>query len=160
MHKKIVLVVIVVILTAGNVRTSLVFYSDLKSELSSLRISLTESQKSLVLDARNFEIYTVREGDTLSEIADRFDISPNFLQHINSLTSTIEINQVLLIPPSNAVLIEIESDTELHKLAIKYETNELIIMLYNPQVDFSDQNWSAEVTDLWLPNVTPPLPTN
>ncbi len=160
MHKKIVLVVIVVILTAGNVVTSLVFYSDLKSELSSLRISLTESQKSLVLDARNFEIYTVQEGDTLSEIADRFDISPNFLQHINSLTSTIEINQVLLIPPSNAVLIEIESDTELHKLAIKYETNELIIMLYNPQVDFSDQNWSAEVTDLWLPNVTPPLPTN
>ena len=44
--------------------------------------------------------YVIKPGDTLSEIADQFDISMNALKRANRLSSTnkIRVGQVLQIP--------------------------------------------------------------
>ena len=54
---------------------------------------------------RYTDIYTVRRGDTLSEIAEQFSLSVTELKSINGLQgNTIQIGQVLELPGSDSLL--------------------------------------------------------
>ena len=46
-------------------------------------------------------VYVVQPGDTLYRIADRYETSMAALDQINRLNGTIEVGQVLVIPPAN-----------------------------------------------------------
>ena len=67
--------------------------------------------------------YTVKSGDTLYSIANKYDTSVDELKSTNNLTSNIlQIGQMLVIPSKNAVYTVKSGDT-LYSIAQKYNTS-------------------------------------
>lgn len=78
-------------------------------------------------------IYVVREGDTLSQIADMFDVSVNTIKWGNDIsdTSSISVGQTLVILPISGVKHTIEKGETLQSIAKKYKGDIEEIMQYN-----------------------------
>ena len=70
--------------------------------------------------------YTVADGDSLYNLANRFDISLNTILWANnlSLNSYLKPGQILIIPPISGVLHKIVRGDTLSKIAIKYGAEE------------------------------------
>lgn len=77
--------------------------------------------------------YTVQEGDTLSEIAGRFNVSVNTILWANDLTvkSTIKSGQTLTILPVSGIEHSVVSGETLASLAKKYGGDATEIATYN-----------------------------
>ncbi|HVX90123.1 MAG TPA: M23 family metallopeptidase [Candidatus Paceibacterota bacterium] len=77
--------------------------------------------------------YTVVEGDTLSEIAEKFGVSTNTILWANNLTlkSTIKPGMTLLILPVSGVEHTVLSGETLASLATKYHADATEIATYN-----------------------------
>ena len=84
-------------------------------------------------------IYTVREDDTLSHIADMYGVTVNTILWANDLTkaSSIREGQVLVILPIVGVRHDVKKGDTLSKIAKEYEGNEEEILSYN-QLDNED----------------------
>lgn len=81
-------------------------------------------------------IYTVREGDTLSSIAELFDVSVNTIVWANDITGeTIGVGDTLIILPVSGVRHEVAEDETVSGLASRYGVTEEKILSYNKLAD-------------------------
>lgn len=77
-------------------------------------------------------IYVVREGDSLSQIAQMFDVSVNTIRWSNDISgSTISPGQTLVILPISGVRHTVAKDETLEGIAKKYKGNFEEILQYN-----------------------------
>ena len=104
--------------------------------------SFVESNETMVLPPGvNFEkstlsdqimVYTVQEGDTLSEIAEDFDISTNTIRWENNISGqTISVGQKLNILPMTGVKHIVKSGDTISGIANKYEADAGDILIFN-----------------------------
>lgn len=78
------------------------------------------------------ENYIVQSGDTLSEIADKFHISPNTIRWANNLSSnTLRVGQKLIIPPGDGIIYTTKKGDTLDAIALKYKTTSEKIRVSN-----------------------------
>ncbi|MDQ5970830.1 MAG: hypothetical protein QG603_607 [Patescibacteria group bacterium] len=84
--------------------------------------------------------YFVQAGDTLSGIAEKFDLTVNTILWANNLTwnSTIKPGAKLVILPSSGVDYEIKKGDNLNSVAKKYQANLDKILAYNELSSVSD----------------------
>jgi len=77
-------------------------------------------------------VYIVEKGDTLSEIAESFDVSMNTLRWENNISGqTISIGQKLNILPMTGVKHIVKSGDTISKIADKYEAETEDIFIFN-----------------------------
>jgi LysM repeat protein len=78
-------------------------------------------------------VYTVREGDSLSMIAEMFDVTANTILWANDLASAkaIKPGQTLIILPIAGVRHVVKSGDTIASIAKKYEGNTEEILAYN-----------------------------
>ncbi|HLP86940.1 MAG TPA: M23 family metallopeptidase [Candidatus Paceibacterota bacterium] len=77
-------------------------------------------------------VYTVKKGDTLSEIAESFDVSMNTIKWENNLSGgTISVGQKLNILPVTGVKHIVKSGDTVSKIADKYEAETEDILIFN-----------------------------
>ncbi|MFA6081337.1 MAG: M23 family metallopeptidase [Patescibacteria group bacterium] len=70
------------------------------------------------------ENYTVKGGETLASIANKFDISVDTIKWANNLKSDlIKPNQVLKISPVTGIIHKVASGETIYSIAKKYNTN-------------------------------------
>jgi len=104
----------------------------------------TATPKTILAAARP-STYTVRRGDTLTKIADRFDVTVNNLKRWNNLTSAhLVVGQQLLVsaPPmasldQRKVLHEVRRGETLFKIASAYKTTVDAILSWNNENDLT-----------------------
>jgi murein DD-endopeptidase MepM/ murein hydrolase activator NlpD len=82
---------------------------------------------------RSVEEYIIKGGDTLSTIAEYYDISIESILWANNMSATdyIKPGQKLEIPPSDGVLVTVKSGDTLTSLAEKYEASDQAIADFN-----------------------------
>ncbi|NCU28510.1 MAG: M23 family metallopeptidase [Candidatus Moranbacteria bacterium] len=77
-------------------------------------------------------VYTVQKGDTLSEIAELFDISTNTIRWENKISGqSISVGQKLNILPVTGVRHTVKSGDTIQKIADKYEADAEDIYIFN-----------------------------
>jgi murein DD-endopeptidase MepM/ murein hydrolase activator NlpD len=87
-------------------------------------------EKSPLSDQIN--VYTVKDGDTLSGIADTFDVSINTIRWENNISGqTISVGQKLNILPVTGVKHIVKSGDTISKIADKYEAESEDILIFN-----------------------------
>ncbi|MDD3694005.1 MAG: peptidoglycan DD-metalloendopeptidase family protein [Candidatus Pacebacteria bacterium] len=90
--------------------------------------------KNIEVNSDGIILYTVHEGDTLSEIAEYFDVSTNTIRWENNINgNTIKKGQELKILPITGVRHTIKSGDTLTKIAKEYGVDPLDIAIYNYQ---------------------------
>lgn len=78
-------------------------------------------------------VYVVKEGDTLSEIAALFDVTPGTILSANDLTSAsrIRVGQQLVILPITGVRHTVKKGDTVASIAKKYKVDPAEILTYN-----------------------------
>jgi murein DD-endopeptidase MepM/ murein hydrolase activator NlpD len=122
-----------------------------------------------VLDYRGGEVqdYTVQEGETLSQIAEKFGLTVDTILWANGLDSekaTIKSGQTLKILPTDGVMHKVKKGETVYSIAKKYEANPQALVDY-PFNTFSDDETFAlavgqqlMVPDGVMPEVKPVSP--
>ena len=83
-------------------------------------------------ERRAVEEYIVKTGDTLSTIAEDWDVAVDTIKWANNLSSDlVKPGQTLDIPPSDGVLVTVKSGDTLSGLAKKYSANDQAIADFN-----------------------------
>ncbi len=95
----------------------------------------TAAQDEIVADDQPvITIYKVKSGDTLSGIADKFNISINTIRWANDLTektSKIAIGDELVILPVTGVEYKVKKGDTLSGIALKFDASQDDILKYN-----------------------------
>ena len=96
-------------------------------------------------------LYVVREGDTISGIAELFDVSVNTIRWANNLKGggLISPGQVLVILPVSGVRYSVQKGDTLTKIAKKFSGDEAEILNFN---DLSQTSRLEVGTTLIIPN--------
>jgi len=77
-------------------------------------------------------IYVVREGDTLSQIAEMFNVTVNTIKWSNNLSSnTLKVGETLVILPISGVKHTVVKGDTISSIAKKYKGDEGEIIAYN-----------------------------
>ncbi len=84
-----------------------------------------------VFNEKQEEIYIVREGDTVSEIAEMFEITPETIIGANDLGEYVHKGQHLVILPFSGVRHQIKKDDTLSGIASKYDVSKEKIIEFN-----------------------------
>jgi N-acetylmuramoyl-L-alanine amidase len=115
---------------------------------------------------RDVQTYSVQGGDTVSSIADQFGLTVDTIRWANNMSDvdTLSLDQKLLIPPVNGVLLTTKPGDALTALADKYGVPIGTIIDFNL---IHDPNTLAPGTQLMIPEGTgaaapqkaPPAPT-
>jgi LysM repeat protein len=116
---------------------------------SSLNSSQDGSDDSFSPD--QISVYVVRDGDTLSQIAEMFGVSVNTIRWANDMTSqsVIQPGDVLLILPMNGIEYTVQKGDTMSSIAKKYNADVEDIAKYNNLAD----NASLSVGDqIIIPN--------
>lgn len=99
--------------------------------------------------------YVVKEGDTVSSIAEKFGVTSDTVRWSNNITGDrLSTGITLTIPPINGVMYKIKSGDTVAKLAQLYKSNEQSIIAFN----------DIELTgikvgdDIFIPNGRKPAP--
>ena len=96
--------------------------------------ALSIGQKLIIPDTNsNYELYTVISGDTLYNIANKFDVSVNEIKQINNLKNDfLSIGQKLKIPINNDYKVYIvQKGDSLYSISRKYNTTVTAIQSLN-----------------------------
>jgi murein DD-endopeptidase MepM/ murein hydrolase activator NlpD len=102
--------------------------------------------------------YTVESGDTLSTIANKFDISIETIRWANDLgNDTITAGDTIKIPPISGTVHKVQSGDNVYTIAEKYSTDAQKIVNF-PFNEFSDLDTFALVPGqtLYVPDGVPP----
>ena len=91
----------------------------------------TTSIKNIDVDPDGIVVYVVQEGDTLSEIAESFDISVNKIKWENNLGNTIKPGQELRMLPVTGIRHTIQKGDTFGKIANMYDVEIEDITIYN-----------------------------
>jgi murein DD-endopeptidase MepM/ murein hydrolase activator NlpD len=86
------------------------------------------------------ETYVVQDDDTISTIAQQFNLKTNSILWANGLSasSLIRKGQKLIIPPVDGVMYTVKSGDNVNKLADKYESDADKIIAFNRLADATD----------------------
>ena len=92
-------------------------------------------------------VYVVREGDTLSGIANMFDVTENTIRWANDLSakSTLRKDQQLIILPISGVKYVIKRGDSLKSIAVSFSADENEILSYNNLGKASDLKAGEEI---------------
>lgn len=102
------------------------------------------------LSSGEMSVYEVKEGDTLSEIAELYDVSMNTIRWENNLTgNNIKVGQKLNILPVTGVKHIIKKGDTLDKIATKYDAEVEDIMVFN---DVTKSSALKQGDVLYVPN--------
>jgi len=105
-------------------------------------------EKSSISD--KIYVYTVEKGDTLSEIAELFDVSMNTIRWENNISgSTVAVGQKLNILPVTGVKHVVKSGDTVSKIADKYEAETEDIFVFN---DISGDSVLKQGDIIFVPN--------
>ncbi len=104
---------------------------------------------------RTIDNYVIQNGDTLGQIAEKFQISINTLKWANNLSSnTVRVGQKLVIPPGDGIIYTTKKGDTLDAIALKYKTTSEKIRNANLLGDILPVS-----TTIFLPDgQQPPLP--
>jgi hypothetical protein len=113
-------------------------------------------EKDILNKDNRFDIkidyYTVKEGDTLESIAGDYALNVNTILWANDMSKeSVEIGQVLKIPPMDGVLVVVKEGDNIENLAEKYNST---------TQDTADFNWldapfELEIgSEIFIPNGT------
>lgn len=107
--------------------------SALRSENGPLGTLADVSDISTKPSADSISLYTVRSGDTISEIASMYGVSVNTIKWANDIApgKSISVGDTLLILPINGVEHEVQKGDTLATIAKKYGGDSNEIALYN-----------------------------
>lgn len=93
----------------------------------------------MFIEERGKEIieYVIREGETISDIAEKFDISTNTILWANNLNnkSVLKVGQKLVIPPVSGVIYEVKKGDTVNEIAKKYKAKVEDIVSFNELQD-------------------------
>jgi murein DD-endopeptidase MepM/ murein hydrolase activator NlpD len=94
--------------------------------------------------------YVVREGDTLSEIAELFDVTPDTIRWANDLTrgSQLRVGQTLTILPVTGLKYTVRKGDTLASIAKRFEGDAIEIASYNG----IDESSLATGVEIIIPN--------
>src|SRR5207245_2746939 len=110
------------------------------------------------LQKHQVQTYSVQQGDTLSGVADQFGLSIDTLRWANGLTDldTLALDQKLLVPPVDGVLLTVKQGETLDSLAAKYQVASGAIIEFNL---IRDPDHLGPGTQLMIPDgIGAPLP--
>jgi len=95
--------------------------SDIDDSAASEEIIMPEPEDKLV----KYSVYEVKKGDTLSEIADQFDVSLDTLISINGFTSAkaLKPNQLLKVPDQSGIIYVAPKASTVQEIADSYNIN-------------------------------------
>lgn len=117
----------------------------------------TENSLATVISAKprdKIVEYEVLGGDTLSSVAQKFDVSVDTIKWANNLkTDTIKPGQKLKIPPITGVVHKVNSGDNIYSIAKKYKSDAQKILNF-PFNEFSDLDTFALVPGqvLYIPD--------
>lgn len=81
---------------------------------------------------QDLKTYVTVEGDTVSSIADKFDLSAETVRWSNDLTgNTVAVGTKLKIPPINGLVYEVKDGDTVEKIAEKYSADKDKIIAFN-----------------------------
>lgn len=81
---------------------------------------------------QDIKVYIVQPGDTVSSIAQKFDITTDSVKWSNDLVSdAVAIGAKLTIPPVNGIVYTVKAGDTVQSLATKYKANVDQIIAYN-----------------------------
>jgi len=82
---------------------------------------------------RDVTYYTIKPGDTVQDVAGRFGLTVDTLRWANNLAdiTSVVAGGRLVVPPVNGILVKVQSDTQIHALAIQYHVNVQDIVDFN-----------------------------
>lgn len=114
---------------------------------------VTATSVSVVGD-NTISTYTVKKGDTLGSIAQKFDISVNTIRWSNNLTSksAIKIGQKITILPTSGVVYAVKTGDTLSGIAVKFAADQDDILNSN---NLDNANSLKVGMKLVIPNVEP-----
>jgi len=75
--------------------------------------------------------YVVLEGDTLSSLAEKFNVSSDSIRWSNDLGSQLEVGKTIVIPPIEGIVYTFSKGDSSKDLAEKYRTTEERIISFN-----------------------------
>ena len=123
--------------------------NDLKSEtppsavLSTLDLSQTVQTQISEKPRDKMELYTVKEGDTISSIAESMGVSVDTVKWANDIKrDSLAIRQQLKIPPVTGIVHKVREGDTIYTIAKKYRTEAQSIVNF-PFNDFADQDTFA-----------------
>ena len=92
-------------------------------------------------------VYTVREGDSLSRVAEMFGVTTNTILWANDLPQATQIqpDDVLVILPVAGVQHKVKSGDTISTIAAKYDGDADEILSYNQLADASELNVGDEI---------------
>ena len=78
-------------------------------------------------------VYTVEAGDTVSSLANRFNVTSDSIRWSNDLSSwsTLQAGQELIIPPIDGIVYTVQSDDTPEGLAERFSSDEELIVRFN-----------------------------
>lgn len=110
-----------------------------------------DEEKIISASGNDISIYTVREGDTLSAIAEMFDISPNTIRWANDIDvkGTIRPGQELIILPIAGVKHTVKKGETIEQIAKSFGGDAREIKIFN---GIEDGQTLAVGTEIIIPN--------
>lgn len=104
-----------------------------------------------------FSYYTIQDGDTLSTIAEKFDVSVNSILWSNESArmKILKPGDTLRIPPVSGIVYNVEPNDTIDAIAVKYKIDKLDILAQN-QLDASQELKIGQ--QLILPGAQKPEP--
>lgn len=96
--------------------------------------------------------YVVREGDTLSQIAEMFEVSSNTIRWANDLSGSIQPGDELVILPVSGITHTVKSGGTIEDIANIYEADVREIALFN---GLSTDEYLEPGVEVLVPNVHP-----
>jgi murein DD-endopeptidase MepM/ murein hydrolase activator NlpD len=112
-------------------------------------------------ERNGFTEYTVQSGDQLKNIAASFGLRTSTLVWVNNLANPdlIYPGDVLLIPPTDGIVIEVQPGDTLRDIATQYGVSMTAIINYEPnQISNPDMIYAGQV--LVIPGGMPPAPAD